>query len=48
MPDHQSVITSKVLRGCFGNVAIMRGQSNVVVEVITRHEVDICGLQEVS
>ena len=47
-PDHQSVITSKVLRVCFGNVAIMRGQSNVVVEVITRHEVDICGLQEVS
>ena len=32
---------------CSWNVSTMRGRSNEVVEVMSRHKVDICGLQEV-
>ena len=31
---------------CSWNLGTIRGQSNEVVEVISNHKVDICGLQE--
>ena len=42
-----SQLSHQNFRVCSWNVSTMRGRSNEVVEVMSRHKVDICGLQEV-
>ena len=42
-----SQLSHQNFRVCSWNVGTRRGQSNEVAEVMSRHKVDICGLQEV-